>query len=267
MTKKKKNTLLWKIEGEKVQAPCYLFGTMHVKDKRAFLSNDVLLKKIEKCSVFAAEFDLAEVDASKIAQSMRLPQGQGLSDLLRPKYYAKLDVILQKNCGIALKALEHNKPLLILNLLTEAQFKADRPEALDHFLYEFAKEKGLQTTGIETFDEQLNILGKIPLHEQMRSLIWTIKNIKSFRRQLKKTADLYAKMDLNRLNKAVKRQAKGMRKPLLYERNKLMANRIGKIIKKDATFIAIGAGHLSGGKGVLRLLKKKGFNVKPIRLK
>jgi uncharacterized protein YbaP (TraB family) len=43
-----------------------------------------------------------------------------------------------------------------------------------------------------------------------------------------------------------------------------MADKIAEIISKKSLFAAIGAGHLGGKKGVLYLLKKKGFLLKPI---
>jgi uncharacterized protein YbaP (TraB family) len=55
-----------------------------------------------------------------------------------------------------------------------------------------------------------------------------------------------------------------MRKLLLYERNTIMAERFAEIARQESLFCAVGAGHLSGKKGLLRLLKKEGFKVRPI---
>ncbi len=74
----------------------------------------------------------------------------------------------------------------------------------------------------------------------------------------------YADGEIQALYQSAKKDAKGMRKILLYRRNKLMAKRFGEIARTQSLFCAVGAGHLAGGKGMLRLLKKAGFKVKPI---
>ena len=43
-----------------------------------------------------------------------------------------------------------------------------------------------------------------------------------------------------------------------------MADKIAEIISEKSLFAAIGAGHLGGKKGVLYLLKKKGFELRAV---
>jgi uncharacterized protein YbaP (TraB family) len=54
-------------------------------------------------------------------------------------------------------------------------------------------------------------------------------------------------------------------KAMVLDRNTRMADRISKFIKDQATFIAIGALHLPGNKGVIELLRKKGFTVEAVK--
>ncbi len=91
------------------------------------------------------------------------------------------------------------------------------------------------------------------------------KNPKSFRRNVISMNELYRKGELPRLHKKAKRSLGKMRKPLLYDRNIIMAERIAEIIVNRSSFIAIGAGHLAGSKGVLRLLKQRGIKVSRVR--
>jgi uncharacterized protein YbaP (TraB family) len=75
---------------------------------------------------------------------------------------------------------------------------------------------------------------------------------------------LYLEGDIQKLYKATKKGSGKLRKILLFNRNKIMANRIDQFAKEETFFAAIGAGHLGGEKGVLRLLKLKGWKVKPV---
>jgi uncharacterized protein YbaP (TraB family) len=89
-------------------------------------------------------------------------------------------------------------------------------------------------------------------------------NFGRYRRNLKRTAELYMESDLSKITKKAKSTAAGMRKLLLYDRNILMANKITEIASEKSLFAAIGAGHLGGKKGVLYLLKKKGFELRAL---
>jgi hypothetical protein len=52
---------------------------------------------------------------------------------------------------------------------------------------------------------------------------------------------------------------------MLYERNRNWVETIKVQSAKEATFYAVGAGHLGGEEGVITLLRKAGFTVKPIK--
>lgn len=55
----------------------------------------------------------------------------------------------------------------------------------------------------------------------------------------------------------------GMKEVLIYNRNQLMYERIdGR--REQSSFYALGAAHLAGKKGVLRLLKNAGYKIKAI---
>ena len=74
----------------------------------------------------------------------------------------------------------------------------------------------------------------------------------------------YREGDIRQLFQVAKKDARGMRRLLLYERNASMVKRFSEIALGKSLFCAVGAGHLAGAKGMLRLLKKQGFKLKPL---
>lgn len=136
--------------------------------------------------------------------------------------------------------------------------------ALDVYLYQYAKMQGKELLGIETFEEQLEIMQKIPLEIQVESLKDLIKNFDAHRQEMNDLAELYAQGETKQLYKLAKKGAKGFRKVMIYDRNEIMAERITKLIEEKSACVAIGAGHLEGKRGVLRLLKANGVKVKKI---
>lgn len=261
-----KNTLLWRISGEDLPGVSYIFGTMHVKDARVFQRLEQVYAAMEQCDAFAAEFDLQDAGDGIDPRLFTLPKGLSLEELLPAKKYHKLRRILQKTLQINIDLLKFNRPLLLSNLIEERLLVSNMPYSLDEHLWQYAQRIGKQQFGIETLHEQLKILQQISLAHQIQGLISTMRNFSRYRRHLLKMAQWYEQGDIYKLYQGTRRGTHGLRKLLLYDRNVLMANRIARLIQEQTTFCAIGAAHLAGQKGVLRLLKLKGFRLEPLVL-
>ncbi len=244
----------------------YLLGTMHIKlekDKNWTVS---IVEKIKECQAFATEFDLSQAKPEAIQQFSLLPEGQLISDLISPKKLRKLEQIFIKSAGLPIRSLLRFKPLFIQNLLTEKILSEAQTVSMDSELWEITAQMGKELEGIETFEEQLAVLNKIPLKYQVKSLILSGKNIGKFRKSLLKMTHIYETGDVQKIHKIAQKGIGGIRKLIIYDRNELMANRIFEKIQEKAIFCAIGAGHLGGKKGVLRLLKHKGLILQPIAI-
>lgn len=263
----KKNTLLWEIRGGQLKSPCYVFGTMHVQDERAFEGIEFVEECLAGCSSFAAEYDLDMDDMAAFQRATSLPEGESLTTLLSSSTYKKLARVLKREAGYDLAQFDNQKPIMLVNVLTTSQFSADRSVSLDTHLYQFAKQNEMQLLGLETFESQLKILADMPMRDQLVQLKEMASNFNRFKRNLRKTAALYVEGDIMKILKKVKKTAGSMRDALLYDRNIIMADRIEELGSQSSLFAAIGAGHLGGKKGVLRLLKQKGCEIIPVNYK
>lgn len=271
---KKNNTLVWQFYNDSnlpnnrhdeatVESPSYIIGTMHVRDERAFQCEQVFLDKIRASEVFATEFDLEDTHLNSVENIMLLNDNQTLTSLIPPKLYGRINKVLKKQAGVELMQFDRFKPIAITNFLTLNILSNDRLLSLDETLWHFAKDNGKILRGIETFEEQLDILNSLPIDAQIKSLKDITKNFSKFRKQLVNMAKIYEQADIVKLYKLSKKTAKGNKKTLIYDRNEIMADRIISLSKQNTVCVAIGAGHLAGKKGLLRLLKQKGYIVKP----
>jgi hypothetical protein len=256
--------MLYRLKIKGAKKPSYLFGTMHLQNDVAFTHKEIVLKKIAECDAFATEFKLDDADEAKMTQYMNLPEGVLLEGLLSKKKFGQIDAFLQDNFHIPLLAFNGSKPMVITNLITASIFQKDMDLALDMFLYQYAKMQGKELLGIETFEEQLEIMQNIPLDIQVKSLKDLIKNFEAHREEMHDLARLYAEGNTKKLYKLAKKGAKGFRKIMIYDRNEIMAERITKLIQEKSACIAIGAGHLEGKRGVLSMLKANGVKIKKI---
>ena len=259
-----KNSLLWRLEGDLLPAPSYLFGTMHVRDQRAFQRLETVYGAMAECDGFAAEFHLEDAGQGMKSGLMQLPGEQRLSDFFSKKKYQKYRTVLLKSTGLDLAHFQRMLPFLVVNFATESLLQQEMPEPLDQHLWGYAKSAGKSLHGIETLGEQMEVLQKITLEEQVKMLESLCRNVGRFRQFLLHLSELYEAPKVQQLYKMVKKNSKGMRHLMLYRRNEVMAERIGLLVREHVVFVAIGAAHLGGGKGVLRLLKLQGVMASPI---
>lgn len=264
--KKKKSTLLWELSGDEVKSPSFVFGTMHVRDQLAFKALPQLYACIEQCEALATEFRLDELPAEGLGAARTFMRNPPLDRLYAPKVYQRLKKAMFRYFGLQLDTLKYLPPFFVLNMLNEQIMAKDMPMSLDEQLSTYARSQDKQCLGVETLAEQMALLEKIPLKYQLKSLRTMLEKIGPHRSQLLKLGELYATGDPYRIYRATRTGAGGLRRLLIFDRNQIMADRIATMCQQQSVFVAIGAGHLAGGKGVLRFLKHKGFTLRPIPL-
>ena len=260
----KKQSLLWRIESKNNEIPSWLFGTMHIKDAKAFGLTEKLFACIDQSKAFATELNLDEIKNTG-GGAFKLAPTPPLFHLLSPKHYRKLKKILKKALNIEIDRFAGMHPMFLNNMISEAIMASEMPVFLDNHLWEYAAQKGKKGFGLETIEEQMQLMFSMPLQDHIDSLVVISKQYTRFRRGLLRMLHLYEKGDLRALHKAALKSAGKHKQAMIYQRNEIMANRMSTLIELEGSvFCAIGAGHLTGEKGVLRMLKQNGFKVKPV---
>lgn len=143
---------------------------------------------------------------------------------------------------------------------------------LDLMLMQQATEQGKQTAGLESVEEQIGVLDKLSLQEQVTMLEDTLRHLPEMEQIFAELHVAYLARDLARLVRiSDEMQAKGNRdlgKKVMYQlvdvRNRRMVERMEPNLKQGNAFIAIGALHLPGEVGVLKLLARKGYRVSAV---
>lgn len=259
-----RQSLLWRVDCDNLPHSSYIFGTMHVKDDRAFQNISWIYKKIQECNVFAAELDLGQPVQESGIGALLLPEGTKLSDLYSPHKYDKIKNTFLRMTKVPLETMEDKLPFFLLNYLDQCLLTSERNYSLDEHLFQLAGAWGKKTIGIETFEEHVMVLEKIPLRHQADLFAKAISNLHRHKKTTNRLVNLYEKGKLLPLYHSAKKSIGSLRKVLLYDRNELMAQRIAEIIQQESLFCAIGAAHLPGMRGVLKKLKWRGFRVEPV---
>lgn len=270
---KSDNTLLWKVSGNGIEKPSYLFGTVHAICKEdAFLSQN-LRKAIENADRIYLELDMDNLffEAIGSINNMKMANDTTLADLLTPEEYKRVKKYFEKNASmIPFSMLETYKPMLASALLMEATGLCDEQVAIETLVMEEAKKNKKRIDGLETMAYQMSIFDSIPYKLQAQELVKSISgdaNEESGLKEFKELIDAYKKQDLDKLNSLISSSdAQLMRYDdlLLGNRNRNWVIKLKDILSSKSVVVAVGAGHLPGNKGLINLLRKEGYTVTPV---
>ncbi len=266
MTNKK--SLIWEISHDHIKKG-YLFGTMHVSGKVAFSNFQLVYDLIDACDCIATEIMLDHNTQREMGKHMHLPSNTSLKELLSEKKIAKYTKELNKYFELDFAMFANIMPLFLINLITQKSIVSEESlmnQSMDLECWQYAKNKGLKLDSLESLEGHINTLYSIPIEYQLKALKSSFANLPKFKRKACKLLTEYTSQDIHSLYKSSKKSLGDIKKVLLYDRNRIMADRIIEISKQHKTFFAFGAGHLSGGKGVIHLLKKEGIKVKPAKV-
>jgi uncharacterized protein YbaP (TraB family) len=258
----KSQSLLWEISGNGLEESSYLFGTVHLSDQRVFNFNDSVFAKIDECDAFTMEIEATSQNIKKIGNSIFLEDGKTIDQMVSKEDYAFLTKFFKEKLDLELDGLKIFTPMTIISMATLRLTKSDMDTSVDNFLYEYATSKNKKTFSVEPLQLQIDLLKNVPADY----LIDVANEWDTYQGITDKMIVAYAKEDMDALIKIMFSDSgfKKMEDDFIWNRNKTMADSIDLFVNRQSTFIAIGTGHLPLEGGVIDLLQKKGYEVKPI---
>jgi uncharacterized protein len=265
-----KSSLLWKIEGNNIPKGSYLFGTMHLIEKDYFIFPDKLQKIISKSDQIILE--IAGLPTQAESMKMVTLQEGTFFDFFTTK---ENDSILNW-AKTALKMPEETfkglitkmKPFVIVQMATQLKF-VGKTESYEIEIQKIAESNKIETKGLETALQQLAIFDNLTKDEQAEMVMEVIRDSKEPIDLLKKMEQVYQRQNIDSLYMLIN-QDKGIlskkEDEFLLKRNHNWVPQIKESIAFKKCFIAVGAGHLGGPNGLIRLLQKEGYTLTPIQL-
>lgn len=232
---------------------------MHVRDERVHRIGAELYPLICACDAYVGEMELA-------GPSVNLRHDVSISGAFRPKVYRKMRAQLLKSFGLDIRLFDRLHPVVVMSLLAQRVLSDDHQVSLDEHLWHYAETRGIPVSGLESVDEQLSVLAAIdplPVCVQLRRLS---QRPATLRRQTTRTLRKYLGGDVHGLYRMTRASLHQLRRPVLYDRNRRMVRRLIGLDPTRSFFIAVGAAHLGGQKGLIAGLKGYGWDVRPVRL-
>ncbi len=256
---------MWQLQSPNGDYLSYILGTMHVQDDRAFGLIDRSLPLLEQCTLFCAEYDLSSSNHPSDEIMIALQRVPGTFELLGAKYYHKLKKVLKKRLGFSLDFYQHIHPMMLSALIQRQMLGEQQPVILDATLWEHAGQMGVDRKGIETIESQMLTMLKLPIEWHLSTLKGMARNFSKFRKKTEKLLNYYQNEQLVAIHRASVKMDGAAKRVLSIQRNIQMSEFMAAEANNQPAFFALGAAHLLGEKGVLRLLKKKGYRIRPLR--
>ncbi|WP_170234078.1 TraB/GumN family protein [Segetibacter aerophilus] len=261
----KEKTLLWQVSGKGITKPSYLFGTIHLMCSGELKMPEMVKEKFNSTSELYLEIDMDDPNMmTEMMAGMQMKDSSTLEKLMGNKF-EKANSIFTTSTGMPLKMLNTAKPMLVMSMIYPSLLGCT-PVSWESVFQTMAKEKTIEVKGLEKLQDQIDVFEKIPYKVQSDMLVKTLLNIDSAKIEFHEMLDVYKKKDIDKMNILTNKQENfgEYTDILLSDRNHNWIPVIGEEAKKRPTFFAFGAGHLGGENGVINLLRKAGFTVKPI---
>ncbi len=266
--KKDENTLLWRISGNNLQQPSFLFGTFHLLCKEDIHFSDALKKAIKSSDEIYMEMDLD--DPSTMLSGMLYMNMKGdkkLQDLYTPEEYQRLENYFSDTLQMPMMMFQKAKPYFLVALLYPKMMECPTPAGVEEELMKIAKEDKKEIKGLETMQFQASVFDSIPYEWQAKELLKNIDSFSVYKNEFDQMLGFYKKQELDSMKNMITKSEFGSEKYedlLLNNRNKNWIKQLKEIMKTESVFVAVGAGHLIGDFGLINLLRKEGYKVEPL---
>ena len=264
-------SLLYQVSGKGLAKPSYIFGTFHAICATEMVPLESLDIYLDRSDQLMMEIDMDDsVEMQSMGKAIIIPDGKTLKDFLTPDQFAKVDAMWKNFLGYSVENVRMVKPSMLTVLaLTSPKAIGCKPTTYDLSLMQNAVIKKKPVIGLETVASQIAVIDSKPIGAQAKELYEMALDPQKAIDELKKLMAAYKAHDPEKLYDMTKNQTtsdKGFHERLLGDRNRAWIPKLETAFKERPTFVAVGAGHLGGKNGVIKLLRKKGYRVKPVKL-
>jgi uncharacterized protein YbaP (TraB family) len=229
-----KGNLLWEISTP--NGISYLFGTLHSNDKRLFEFPDSVYESFLRSKKLAVEVNVFDLFMDKDP----IPNRSLLLLDKRGKLYTS-----------------NEEPTV-----TYYGNEDGMPQFMDAWFQEKAELLNKEIIALESIAQQTKAIEEIPYVEKENNISLALSD-----KQVLHELYLDGRIDL--IDRLIKGGLSGNKEAyikLIENRNIAIAANIARYCMDGPVFFAVGAGHLYGEKGLLSLLREKGYKLRPIQL-
>jgi len=270
-------TFAWKVTKDGKTA--YLMGSIHMATEAMYPLAPEIEAAFHESKALAVEADIEKVDQVQLQTSVMqkglYQGGDSLSKKLPKETLDALNAHLKKD-GQSVAALDMMKPWLVGLTISMLEFKKlgfKEELGIDKHFLDAAREKK-KILELESAQFQIDLLSGFSDEQQEKFLKYSLAEVGRMKEQVTEMVATWSKGDVDAFHKvSLKGNEKfpgieEVMKKLIDDRNVKMAEKVEAYLASgETTFVVAGALHMSGEKGIVSLLKAKGYTVEQIKRK
>lgn len=270
------NSLLWKIEGEDIAGPSFLYGTIHMIQADDFFLPNGTMSAIDAADEVVFEIDMNEMSDMGTMMGLMskafMKDGMTISDLLSREDYKLLEAKFSK-LGLPMIMLERIKPAFLTVFAYDVDPSGMQNGSIKSYemeFFEMANSASKTVSGLETIEFQMSVFDSISYEDQAKMLVDALKAGDSENDDFKIMTDMYLSQNINAMVEMIDEDdvmgGEESNDILLTGRNKNWIPVMSDLMKSKKVFFAVGAAHLAGENGVIHLLRKQGYTLTPVSI-
>ena len=279
--------ILYRISGKGLESPSYIVGTYHLAPSSFADSIPGMRQAVEQTNQVCGELDMMDAfkpeNAARMLKAQMLPEGVTLSSLLTAEQLERLNALLLDVMGSNLNdeafaaQIDKLTPAALSTTLSLQSYlkrtESFNPmELIDNYFQMLALQSGKAVKGFETVDFQMGILLGEPLEKQVNDLMCLVDNFEKNDEIVNRITTAYFSQNLKQIEEAMEEEAdfdcgttEEDEDRLINNRNRNWVEVMPDMMAEQPTLFVVGAGHLCGEKGVLKLLEEAGYTVEGVR--
>jgi uncharacterized protein len=266
------NSILWEISGNGLQSSSYLMGTLKFIGEKEFFLPKEASAAMKTCEVFAIEDQVDHQAQLELNKAVHFPKGKSLSTELSPADYERVTNFFTREFKISKAKFDKEYARLIPLALSINMTRMSLGENVKYYdieLLNAAKKNKLQLYSLEPIERESQAIQAFPMQDQEIALLHSIDHFETQKSEYKKLEEAYVQGDLDKVFEYSLHPTEN--NPVFIEefytkRNQEWFSKIDKMINDQPSFIAVGVSHLEGEKGLLALLKGKGYTLTPVKI-
>lgn len=267
----KNNSLFWRITGNDLQKPAHLFGTIHLIPENDFSFAPALDSLLDASNSLMLEMDITDPSIIAAAQSrMGYTNGEGPEDYFTTEELEEIKALCTAT-GISWKSVKHLNLLSLEGYISSQILQREMGvySGYEDYLVKKAQKNATAINGAEDADYVYSYHAEIPGEEIAARLLKMadlyLNDKEHYLGEYQQMVQIYLAQDLRSLHiNAFTEDHTQSYEALIADRNLAWMDALET--NMDGKLIAVGAGHLGGKKGLVHLLREKGYEVTALKI-
>jgi uncharacterized protein YbaP (TraB family) len=266
-------SFLWKIQSK--TSTVYVLGSLHLAKKEIYPLSQKIENAFDQSDFLVVEAnvnDIKKIDIQKLMESAFYPANDALEKHVSPETFEWVKKETE-GLGIPLELLDKQKPwFLAMTLVSLESIKLGLDPNLGIDKYFLSKAEGKKKIlELESLDYQIRLLSGFSEKDQELFLIYTLRDLNVMEQEVGRLIQAWVSGDAQAVESILARSVSedkrlsAILEKLIFERNRRMVAKIEDFLRtKETYFVIVGAGHLVGNQGILKLLGGKGYLIEQL---